>query len=165
MIRIEPRSAVVFAAALATSLACAGALRWMDGAGQAQAASAELAMAAPSVVRSADGHYWAEAVVDGRPMRMLVDTGASVVTLSRADAEKAGVRVIAGDFTRTLTTASGPVKAAPVVLSSLTVAGVQLRAVDALVVDAEMPASLLGMSYLGRLSGFEARPEGLTLKG
>ena len=90
MIRIEPRSVVVFAAALATSLACAGALRWMDGAGEAQAA-----IAAPSVVRSADGHYWAEAVVDGKPMRMLVDTGASVVTLSRADAEKAGVSVVA----------------------------------------------------------------------
>ena len=85
MIRIDPRSAVVFAAALATSLACAGALRWMDGTGEAQAA-----IAAPSVVRSADGHYWAEAVVDGRPMRMLVDTGASVVTLSRADAQKVG---------------------------------------------------------------------------
>ncbi|MNC37693.1 hypothetical protein D3C75_862640 [compost metagenome] len=145
MIRIEPRSVVVFAAALATSLACAGALRWMDGAGEAQAA-----IAAPSVVRSADGHYWAEAVVDGRPMRMLVDTGASVG---------------AHDFTRTLNTASGPVKAAPVVLPSLAVAGVRLTAVEALVVDADMPASLLGMSYLGRLSGFEARPEGLTFRG
>ena len=31
-------------------------------------------------------------------------------------------------------------------------------------VDGDMPASLLGMSYLGRLSGFEARPEGLTFK-
>ena len=161
MIRIDPRSAVVFAAALATSLACAGALRWMDGAGEAQAAIAT----PPSVVRSADGHYWAEAVVDGRSMRMLVDTGASVVTLSRADAEKAGVSVAAGDFTRTLNTAAGPVKAAPVVLPSLAVAGVRLTSVEALVVDADMPASLLGMSYLGRLSGFEARPEGLTFKG
>lgn len=160
MIRIDPRSAVVFAAALASSLACAGALRWMDGAGAAQAASAP-----PSVVRSADGHYWAEAVVDGRPMRMLVDTGASVVTLSRADAERAGVSVVAKDFTRTLNTAAGPVKAAPVVLPSLAVAGVRLTSVEALVVDADMPASLLGMSYLGRLSGFEARPEGLTFKG
>lgn len=163
MIRIDPRSAVVFAAALASSLACAGALRWMDGAGEAQAAS--LVASAPSVARSADGHYWAEAIVDGRPMRMLVDTGASVVTLSRADAERAGVSVGARDFTRTLNTASGPVKAAPVVLPSLAVAGIRLTAVDALVVDADMPASLLGMSYLGRLSGFEARPEGLTFKG
>lgn len=165
MIRIEPRSAVVFAAALASSLACAGALRMIDGAGQAQAASVDAASAPPSVVRSADGHYWAEAVIDGRPMRMLVDTGASVVTLSRADAERAGVNLAAADFSRTVNTAAGPVKAAPVVLPSLAVAGVRMTSVEALVVDADMPASLLGMSYLGRLSGFEARPEGLTFKG
>lgn len=161
MTRIEPRSAIVFAAALASSLACAGALRWLDGAGEAQAAIAS----PPSATRSADGHYWAEATVDGRPMRLLVDTGASVVTLSRSDAERAGVRVVPEDFTRTIHTAAGPVKAAPVVLPSLAVAGVRLTAVEALVVDADMPASLLGMSYLGRLSGFEARPDGLTLRG
>lgn len=161
MIRFDPRSAVVFAAALATSFACAGALRWIDGAGEAQAAAATV----PSVVRAVDGHYWAEAMVDGRPMRMLVDTGASLVTLSRADAARAGVPVEAGDFTRTLHTASGPIKAAPVVLPSLAVAGVRLTSVEALVVDGDMPAPLLGMSYLGRLSAFEAGPHGLTFRG
>ena len=45
-------------------------------------------------------------------------------------------------------------------MPSLAVAGVRLTSVEALVVDGDMPASLLGMSYLGRLSGFEARPEG-----
>ena len=160
MIRIEPRSVVVFAAALATSLACAGALRWMDGAGEAQAA-----IAAPSVVRSADGHYWAEATVEGRPMRMLVDTGASVVTLSRADAERLGVRLKPHDFNQTLNTASGQVPAARVLLTSLSVAGVEMTSVEALVVDRDMPAALLGMSFLGRLSAFEARPDGLILRG
>ena len=163
MIRFDPRSAVVFAAALASAAVCTGALMWWDGPSQAYAAVA--LKEAPSVTRAADGHYWAEAVIDGRAVRVLVDTGASVVTLSRADAEKAGVRVGAKDFTRTLNTATGPVKAAPVVLPSLAVAGVRLTSVEALVVDGDMPASLLGMSYLGRLSGFEARPEGLTFKG
>lgn len=163
MIRIDPRSAVVFAAALASSLACAGALRWMDGAGEAQAAS--LVASAPSVARSADGHYWAEAIVDGRPMRMLVDTGASVVTLSRADAERLGVRLKPHDFNQTLNTASGQVPAARVLLTSLSVAGVEMTSVEALVVDRDMPAALLGMSFLGRLSAFEARPDGLILRG
>lgn len=156
MIRFDLRSVAIISLAVASSLTTA---YWLDrfdgGGGQAQAA----------IARSADGHYWTQAMVEGRPVRMLVDTGASVVTLSRADAEKAGVSVGAHDFTRTLNTASGPVKAAPVVLPSLAVAGVRLTAVEALVVDADMPASLLGMSYLGRLSGFEARPEGLTFRG
>jgi aspartyl protease family protein len=163
MNRFDPRSAVVFAAALASSLACAAGLLWWDGASVAQAAV--VMPDAPSVTRAADGHYWAEATVEGRPMRMLVDTGASVVTLGRADAERLGVRLRTHDFSQTLTTASGPVQAARVVLTSLSVAGVEMTSVEALVVDRDLPAALLGMSYLGRLSAFEARPEGLTFKG
>jgi clan AA aspartic protease (TIGR02281 family) len=107
----------------------------------------------------------AEAIVEGRPMRMLVDTGASVVTLSRADAERLGVRLKPHDFNQTLNTASGQVPAARVLLTSLSVAGVEMTSVEALVVDRDLPAALLGMSFLGRLSAFEARPDGLILRG
>ncbi|WP_449253558.1 retropepsin-like aspartic protease family protein [Brevundimonas naejangsanensis] len=163
MIRFDPRSAVVFAAALASGCACIGALMWWEGSAQAYAAVA--LKEAPSVTRAADGHYWAEATVEGRPMRMLVDTGASVVTLSRADAERLGVRLKAHDFSHTLNTASGQVPAARVLLTSLSVAGVEMTSVEALVIDRDMPAALLGMSFLGRLSAFEARPDGLILRG
>ncbi|MDT4888776.1 clan AA aspartic protease [compost metagenome] len=98
-------------------------------------------------------------------MRMLVDTGASVVTLSRADAERLGVRLKPHEFNQTLHTASGQVPAARVLLTSLSVAGVEMTSVEALVVDRDLPAALLGMSFLGRLSAFEARPDGLILKG
>ena len=166
MIRFDSRSLTVFSAALGTSLVCAGALFVIDSPDvSARLFGKPLPMAAPAVLRAADGHYWAEASVDGRTMRMLVDTGASLVTLDRDDARRLGVYVGDDEFTHTLNTAAGPVKASPVTLRTLTVAGVRLNHVEAMVVDHKLPAPLLGMSYLGRLSAFEARPDGIVLKG
>ena len=116
------------------------------------------------IARSADGHYWAEADIDGRAIRVLVDTGASVVALTRQDALRLGLRLTPADFTQTVETASGPVKAAAVELDHVAVAGARVNKVRALVVEEGLPHSLLGMSYLGRLSAFEARPTGLTLR-
>jgi len=165
MIRFDMRSLVVFSAALGTSLVCAGGLFIMDSPEVgARLIGKPIAIAAPAVLRAADGHYWAETSVDGRSMRMLVDTGASLVTLSRKDARDLGIYVGDNEFTHTLSTAAGPVKASPVTLKSLSVAGVRLNRVEAIVVDQELPAPLLGMSFLGRLSAFEARPDGIVLK-
>ena len=57
-----------------------------------------------------------------------------------------------------------PVRAAPVELTAVAVAGARVDAVRALVVEHGLPHSLLGMSYLGRLSSFSATPAGLTLR-
>ncbi|WGM30104.1 hypothetical protein KKHFBJBL_00319 [Brevundimonas sp. NIBR11] len=116
------------------------------------------------IARSADGHYWAEADIDGRAIRVLVDTGASVVALTRQDALRLGLRLTPADFTQTVETASGPAKAAAVELDHVAVSGARVDKVRALVVEKGLPHSLLGMSYLGRLSAFEARPTGLTLR-
>ena len=131
----------------------------------AAAASSSPAAGQPTqIARSADGHYWAEADIDGRAVRVLVDTGASVVALTREDALRLGLRLSPADFNRTVETASGPVKAAAVELDHVAVAGARVDKVRALVVEKGLPHSLLGMSYLGRLSAFEARPSGLTLR-
>lgn len=64
------------------------------------------------VVRAADGHYWVEAVIDGRAVRVLADTGASVVALMREDALRLGPKLSSEDFRSTVVTASGPAPAA-----------------------------------------------------
>jgi aspartyl protease family protein len=61
-------------------------------------------------------------------------------------------------------TAAGPARAAAVRLASVTVAGATLTGVDALVIEKGLDASLLGMSYLGRLSSFQATREALVLR-
>ena len=67
-------------------------------------------------------------------------------------------------FTGRVQTASGLASAAPVELEAVSVAGARVERVQALVVEEGLAYSLLGMSYLGRLSAFEATPAGLTLR-
>lgn len=126
--------------------------------------ASDASVGAAQIARAADGHYWAEADIDGRAIRVLVDTGATVVALTRTDAQRLGLRLVPADFVHTVETASGPVKAAAVELNHVAVAGARVSRVRAVVVEQGLPHSLLGMSYLGRLSAFEARPTGLTLR-
>ena len=90
--RFDLSSAAVMALAVVSALTTAW---WMDQAGlRGQAQAAVPAVSTPAtgtpgqVLRAADGHYWAEAVIDGRAVRVMVDTGASVVALTREDAAR-----------------------------------------------------------------------------
>jgi len=117
-----------------------------------------------SISKASDGHYWAQADVDGRAVRFLVDTGASAVALTKEDAVRLGFDPLRLDYVYRVTTANGPTRAAMVRLSSVAVAGARVSDVDALVIEDGLDASLLGMTYLGRLSGFEATPTTLVLR-
>ena len=173
LVRFDLQSAIVMGLATVSSLGVAWALSHQTPR-EAEAATPSVATAPAVVVpvagqpaqiaKSADGHFWAEANIDGRAIRVLVDTGASVVALTREDALRLGLRLTPADFTRTVETASGPVKAASIQLGHVAVAGARVERVEALVVEKGLPHSLLGMSYLGRLSAFEARPTALTLR-
>jgi aspartyl protease family protein len=169
MIRIDAQSGVIFASALASSLAAALWVGHMD-LGLVEAPP-PLPLAAPAasgrdgqIMRSADGHYWTQATINGRAVRVLVDTGASVVALTRDDALRLGFMLQAEDFDRTVRTANGEGRAAAVELAHVAVAGARVERVQALVVERGLDHSLLGMSYLGRLSRFEATPDSLTLR-
>ncbi len=165
------------ALAVASALTTAWWLNHAEARGQAHAAT-PAPIHAPArvpasgdpaqVLKAADGHYWADALIDARngqrAVRVMVDTGASVVVLTPDDAVRLGLRLKAGDFSATVITASGPVRAAPVALQTVAVAGARVEQVEALVVERGLPHSLLGMSYLGRLSSFSATPAGLTLR-
>ena len=170
MVRIDTQSVVVLGFALMASFGTALTIRHLEGDGMAQAATpvVEAAIGASGtdaqVVKGADGHYWAEANIDGKAVRVLVDTGASVVALTRADALRLGVDPEPDAFTGKVQTASGVVRAAPVQLKTISVAGARVDLVEAVVVEQGLEYSLLGMSYLGRLSAFSATPAGLTLR-
>ena len=110
-----------------------------------------------------DGHYWAETRVNGHAVRMLVDTGATAVALNAADARRVGIDPDSLSYGIKVATAAGEARAARITLASVDVDGALVRNVDALVLDRDTDASLLGMSYLRRLSGFEATPETLRL--
>ena len=117
-----------------------------------------------AVRKAEDGHFWAEAQANGRHVRFLVDTGATTVALTADDARRLGLDVDALDYGVSVRTASGEAKAAAVQLDYVSVAGARVNDVEALVVRDGLNASLLGMSYLGRLSRFEATQSALILR-
>ena len=109
-----------------------------------------------TVRADARGHFQVEGSVDGRRMDFLVDTGASVVALRERDAAKLGIHPAARDYTASVSTANGTIKAAVVTLNSLEVGGIRVHGVRAMVLpDQALSDNLLGMSFLSRVRRFE----------
>lgn len=111
-----------------------------------------------------DGHFHADAVVDGVTLHMLVDTGASAVVLSPDDAARAGFDTSRLQFTVRVRTANGIGLAAPVRLREVRIRSVVVRDVAAMVNKAPMSGSLLGLTFLNRLSSYGVEGDVLTLK-
>lgn len=110
------------------------------------------------------GHFLVEAVVDGVPVDFLVDTGASHVVLSMQDARKLGFTPDRLRFTQEFQSANGAVRAAPVELRELRIGQLRLFDLEASVNGGPLPISLLGMSFLERLSSYEVARGRLILR-
>jgi aspartyl protease family protein len=116
------------------------------------------------VLRADDAHFHVDAVVNGKSVSFLVDTGASLVALDRGTAEGVGIDVASLGFTTRVMTANGPARAAPVKLAYIKIGDIVRENVQAAVMDSDGDGlSLLGMSFLGTLSSFDFRGERLTL--
>jgi aspartyl protease family protein len=116
---------------------------------------------------SADGHFVVEVTVTTDttqvPIRFLVDTGASDVVISPADARRLGFDPGALNFSKVYQTANGAVYGAPVRLGAMTIGPIRMEEVRASINGTNMPRSLLGMSFLKRLSGYEVTSGSLIL--
>ncbi|WP_236589140.1 retropepsin-like aspartic protease family protein [Ramlibacter aurantiacus] len=95
------------------------------------------------------GHFTGLATVNGRPMRFMVDTGASMVGIGSDDAERLGLDHRSGRPV-TVSTANGPANGWQLKLTSLRIGDVEVFNVDAIVVSRPMPQMLLGNSFLTR---------------
>ena len=112
-----------------------------------------------------DGHFIANAKVNGQAMSLLVDTGASTVVLREADAVRLGVDTRRLTYTVPVQTANGITYAAHVRLTTVSVGTIQIQGVDALVAKpGALRENLLGMTFLSRLRSYEFSGEFLTLR-
>lgn len=114
--------------------------------------------------RSGDSHFYADASIDGRRIRMMVDSGASIIALTRRDAETLGIDVDGLPIGGQANTAGGTVPLRPVMLDSVAVDGIEKRRVQAAVIDADMGVSLLGQSFLSRLDAVNVEGDTMTLR-
>lgn len=160
------------------ALCAVGAARELDSLGKSSSSPAPVALVAAAqtsppasdvdaeatIGKAADGHFWADAQVDGHPVRVLIDTGATTVALTLADARSLGLNPDTLTYSYTVTTANGPERAAPVRLGVVAIGRAEVSDVQAFVLQGGLETSLLGMSYLGRLSKLEATPDSLVLR-
>ena len=113
--------------------------------------------AAPAATREkvtllADGRgmFFAEGSVNGIPVRFMVDTGATYVSMGARDAMRLGIDFHKGQRIP-MQTANGTVMKYQVRLDSVKLGGIELNGVDGVVGETDMPIALLGMSFLNRL--------------
>ena len=97
------------------------------------------------------GHFSATGAINGKPVQFMVDTGATTVALSQAEASRIGLDWRRGRPGLSLT-AGGPVPIYAINLTSVRVGDVELSNVAAVVLPAEMPVVLLGNSFLNRFA-------------
>lgn len=111
-----------------------------------------------------NGHFEANAAINGRPVNVLVDTGATVVALTYEDARSAGLQIGANDFRHFGNTANGKARFASVMLDDIRIGDIVVRNVQASVSEpGKLHVSLLGMSFLSRLR-MDMRPGQLVLE-
>jgi aspartyl protease family protein len=165
---------VVFAAA------AAGLLALRDTLAKASPTQAEAAPAAtPAVIapadapsggrtaslrKEADGHYYTTAYVNGTPTHFMVDTGASVIALTRRDAQRIGLNLDTLPKNAEVSTAHGKVKAAAAMLDTVKIDRVEVGHVQAVVIDEGLDQSLLGMSFLNALHDWNATPTAIVIR-
>lgn len=110
------------------------------------------------------GQFLTEAEINGRPIDVLVDTGASIVALTYEDAERAGLYMRPSDFTHQASTANGIARIAPVTIDRIMIGDIEVRNVPGAVSErGALQTTLLGMSFIGRLSRFDMRDDTLIL--
>jgi len=112
-----------------------------------------------------NGHFETRAYVNGRAVDVLVDTGATTVALTYEDARAAGIFPSEADFRHRVSTANGTARVALVTLDRVSIDGITVRDVRAVVAEpGRLETTLLGMSFLGQLRRAEMSRGVLTLE-
>jgi aspartyl protease family protein len=116
--------------------------------------------------RSHSGDFPVSTQVNGARVAMILDTGASTVVLTNEAARAAGLPLEMVKYNVNVETANGRTLAAPVTLERVVVGGIAERSIPALIAQpGQLKTSLLGMSFLNRLQGWEVHGDKLVMRG
>lgn len=112
--------------------------------------------------RSADGHFWADAEVNGRPLRFMIDSGATTTTLSEAAARSAGIEP-SDNFGVMVDTANGTVVMQRGSIARFRLGPIEHENLAAHIAPNEM-VNVIGMNLLSSLRGWGVEGDTLVLR-
>ena len=117
-----------------------------------------------SIGQSANGHFEVNALVNDQRVNFMVDTGASTIVLTQADAEKVGIDISSLSYTNPVSTANGRTMAASVRLQEVKIGNITRQNIRALVSqEGQLSGSLLGMNFMNSLSAYTVQRDQLIL--
>ena len=110
-----------------------------------------------------DGHFWITADVNGQPVRLLVDTGATLTAVSPETARLAGLEPRTGGLPVRMQTANGTVSADMTSIDELRFGNIAARGLDAVIAPNLGRTNVVGMNFLSRLAGWRVENNTLIL--
>lgn len=111
-----------------------------------------------------DGHFWVRAAIDGVPRRFLVDTGATLTTISPQTAQEAGLHIARDGPKIELRTANGNATGRIVLIHELKIGNAVARNIEAVVAPGLGETNVLGMNFLTRLKGWRVEGRVMVLE-
>lgn len=116
------------------------------------------------VERQRDGHFWIMTQINGKNLPMMVDTGASMVVLSKQDARSMGIKLDELRFTGSSSTANGRVSFARTRLDTFKIGHIEFNNFVVTVNGGQMQGSLLGLDALDKFKSYEMRGDTMILR-
>lgn len=116
------------------------------------------------VARAGDSHFYITAQIDGNPVDFMVDTGATMIALTWADARRAGISPETLRFDRRVQTASGTAMVASARMGLMTIGPIERQGLAVTVLPEGAGQSLLGLSFLNTLQSYEVSGNRLILR-
>lgn len=111
------------------------------------------------------GHFTTDFRLNGTSVEGMIDTGATYVAINSSTARRIGINLAQADYKYKVKTANGVTRAATATIDDLQIGRIHVGDVQAVVLDdAALGSTLIGMSFLKRLSKYQVENDSLLLE-
>ena len=117
-----------------------------------------------TIRRQDDGHYWLQLDVNGKPVRFMIDSGATTTAVNADTARETGIEVDTTGYPVFLNTANGRVTAQRGVVQSLMIGSQEIGQHNVVVSESFGDTNVLGMNFLDSMQSWNVEANVMTLK-
>jgi aspartyl protease family protein len=117
-----------------------------------------------TIRRQDDGHYWLQVDVNGKPVRFMIDSGATTTAVNASTARETGIQVDTTGYPVFLNTANGRVTAQRGIIQSLKIGTHEIGQHNVVVSESFGDTNVLGMNFLDNMQSWKVEANVMTLK-